>query len=100
MPEVFFRTILFKLFNKIETWELLKSRPGPITWEGYSFGRVDDLLTEAQSGKIRIYAAAYIMPSGNSSFGYKAKHRNHLKLLERMMEDEVPRQIADASSMR
>ena len=25
VPEVFFRTILFKLFNKIETWELLTS---------------------------------------------------------------------------
>ena len=100
VPEVFFRTILFKLFNKIETWELLKARLGTITWESYSFGRVDDLLMEAQSSKTRIYAAAYIMPSGRSSFGYKAKHRNHLKLLERMMEDEVPRQIADASSMR
>ena len=32
VPEVFFRIILFKLFNKIETWELLKSGLGPITW--------------------------------------------------------------------
>ena len=98
--EVFFRTILFKLFNKIETWELLKSKLGPITWEGYSFSRFDDLLTEAQSAKTRIYSAAYIMPSGNGAFGYGAKHRNNLKLLERMMEDEVPRQIAGASSMK
>ena len=28
-PEVFFRTILFKLFNKIETWELLVKNFGP-----------------------------------------------------------------------
>ena len=98
--EVFFRTILFKLFNKIETWELLKSRLGPINWEGYSFSRFDDLLTEARSTKTRIYSAAYIMPSGNSAFGYRTKHRNHLKLLERMMEDEVPRQIAAASGMK
>ena len=100
VPEVFFRTILFKLFNKIETWELLKSRLGPISWQSFSFDQIDDLLTEAQSAKTRIYAAAYIMPSGDSSFGYRVKHRNHLKLLERMMEDDVPRQIADASSMR
>ena len=45
VPEVFFRIILFKLFNKIETWELLKSRLGPITWESYSFTKFDDLLT-------------------------------------------------------
>ena len=43
-PEVFFRVILFKLFNQIETWELLNSKLGPITWEG-------------------IYSAAYIMPT-------------------------------------
>ena len=100
VPEVFFRTILFKLFNKIETWELLKSRLGPITWADFSFARFDDMLTEALSVKTRIYSAAYIMPSGSGVFGYGAKHRNHLSLLERMMEDDVPYRIADASSMK
>ena len=99
-PEVFFRTILFKLFNKIETWELLKSNLGVITWEGYSFDKLDTLLSHALASKIPIYSAAYIMPSGNSAFGYRRKHRNHLKLLERMMEDEVPYQIANATNMK
>ena len=98
--EVFFRTILFKLFNKIETWELLKNKLGTIAYGDFSFRRYDEVLTEAMSSKTRIYSAAYIMPSGNSAFGYKAKHRNHLKLLGRMMEDEVPKRISDASSMR
>ena len=99
VPEVFFRTILFKLFNKIETWELLKSNLGTISWEGYSFSRLDGLLSRARASKTRIYSAAYIMPSRGGSFGYRQKHRNHLKLLERMMEDEVPHRIADAASM-
>ena len=100
VPEVFFRTILFKLFNKIETWELLCSRLGEIAWEEYCFDRFDFILADALASKTRIYSAAYIMPSGSSAFGYRQKHRNHLKLLERMMEDEVPHQIADAGSMR
>ena len=100
VSEVFFRTILFKLFNKIETWELLRFRLGEITWKRYSFDRVDPVLTDAMSSKTRIYSAAYIMPSGSSAFGYRQKHRNHLKLLERMMDDEVPYQIAGAASMR
>ena len=98
--EVFFRTILFKLFNKIETWELLQNWIGAITFEDFSFVRYDEVLTVAISSKTRIYSAAYIMPSGNSTFGYGIKHRNNLKLLERMMEDGVPRRIAGASSMR
>ena len=98
--EVFFRTVLFKLFNKIETWDLLQARLGPVTYEDFSFERFDHVLSEAISSKTRIYSAAYIMPSGNSAFGYQAKHRNHLKLLERMMEDRVPDQIAGFPDMK
>jgi thymidylate kinase len=98
--EVFFRTILFKLFNKIETWELLKAKLGVLSYSDYSFARYDNVLTEAHSSGARIYSAAYIMPSGRSTFGHPHKHRNHLRLLERMMEDEAPQRIAQARSMK
>ena len=97
--EAFFRTILFKLFNKIETWELLQSRLGTVAYQGFKFEKYDEVLTAALSSRTRIYSAAYMMPSGNRSFGHQAKHRNHLKLLELMMKDEVPKRISDASSM-
>ncbi len=35
--EVLFRTLLFKLFNKIETWELLEHTFGAITFANYRF---------------------------------------------------------------
>lgn len=98
--EVFFRTILFKLFNKIETWELLRCRLGAISYASYSFAQFDDVLSEAIAFKTRIYSGAYIMPSGSSAFGNREKHRNHLRLLERMMEDEVPHRIAGATDMK
>ena len=100
VPEVFYRTILFKLFNKIETWQLLKANLGTVSWGDYSFDRLDSILSEALASKARIYSAAYIMPSGSGAFGYRRKHQNHLKLLERMMEDEAPYRIADATNMR
>ncbi len=98
--EVFFRTILFKLFNKVETWELLKAKLGTISYADYFFSRYDQVLTEAISSGTRIYSAAYIMPSGKSTFGYAQKHRNHLRLLERMMEDEAPHRTSNASTMK
>ncbi len=98
--EVFFRTILFKLFNKIETWELLRIKLGTVAYADFIYDQYDEVLTAALASKTRIYSAAYIMPSGNRSFGHQAKHRNHLKLLELMMEDEVPKRVCDASSMR
>lgn len=91
--EVFFRTLLFKLFNKIETWQLLERSFGAVRWADYRFELYDRVLNSAiQSGE-RIYSAAYIMPSGRSAFGYERKHSNHLQLLERMMGDRLPERL-------
>src|SRR5205807_7919162 len=42
--EVFFRILLFKLFNKIETWELLEEQLGQLTYATYSFKRYDQVV--------------------------------------------------------
>src|SRR6266851_1295327 len=39
--EVFFRILLFKLFNKIETWQLLERALGGIHYAEYRFDRID-----------------------------------------------------------
>ncbi len=98
--EVFFRILLFKLFNKIATWELLERSLGPITFEAYRFAPYDEVLSRAMRDGRRIYSAAYIMPPGSSAFGRSAKHQNHLLLLERMMEDRLPERMAQARSMQ
>lgn len=96
--EVVFRTILFKLFNKVETWQLLSSHLGSLTYAAYRFESYDRILTEAMSAGTRIYSSAYIMPSGGP--GYSRKHRAHLHLLDRMMRDELPNKLADCKSMK
>jgi thymidylate kinase len=96
--EVFFRTILFKLFNKIETWKLLQKAFGTINYAEFDFKRYDRVLSDA-SVNDPIYSGAYIMPSGSSTFGTTRKHRAHLKLLKQMMDDEVGLRIAEAKSM-
>jgi hypothetical protein len=98
--EVFFRTILFKIFNRIETWELLERELGVVSYAEYSFKSYDGVLSRARRRGARIYSAAYIMPSGNNVFGYRQKHRNNLKMLERMMEDELALRIGESRSMR
>jgi hypothetical protein len=98
--EIIFRTLLFKLFNKIETWQRLEEALGPITFLDYRFERYDAVLTEAMNRGLRVYSAAYIMPPGSSAFGCKAKHQNHLKLLEHMMAQSLPAKLATARSMQ
>lgn len=96
--EVFFRIMLFKLFNKIETWKLIVSNLG-VTARQFDYEKCDALLTRAMQEGQAIYSAAYIMPSGGKTFGLSAKHRTHLKLLKMLMDDSAHKKIADAPHM-
>lgn len=98
--EIFFRILMFKFFNKIETWEMLANEVGTISFNDYSFERYDAILSRAIEGGTRIYSAAYIMPSGGPSSVSTRKHQMHLKLLEQMMHDEMPARLTDAPSMK
>nr|WP_299213858.1 nucleotide kinase domain-containing protein [uncultured Allomuricauda sp.] len=97
--EVLFRILLFKTFNKIETWQLLLKRLGQISYENYDFKEYDNILTGIMGSKKPIYSGAYIMTSGRSTFGYPKKHRNHLKLIEFMMEDNLEKKISEIKDM-
>jgi alpha-glutamyl/putrescinyl thymine pyrophosphorylase clade 1 len=97
IDEVFFRTLLFKIFNKIETWEAIESELGPIGWQSANLERLDDVLHSIVGRGQSIYSAAYIMPS--PAFGCKKKHSNHLRLLAKMMDDRLPSRISSAKSL-
>lgn len=55
------------------------------------------MLTNALVTGSRIYSAAYIMPSGGRN-GESRKHRDHLRLIERMMRDGVAAQLRQCKS--
>lgn len=97
--EVFFRILLFKFFNKIETWEYLERTIGPVTFENYNFEKYDNFLTDHIENRGPIYSAAYIMPSVGRKFGFRYKHQNHLKLLEWMIEEGFVTNIKKSNSM-
>jgi alpha-glutamyl/putrescinyl thymine pyrophosphorylase clade 1 len=99
LNEVFFRLILFKTFNKIATWELLKNKLGKISYKDYSFKQYDSILKTVTGKGIAIYSGAYIMASGKSKFGYDRKYQNHLKLIELMMREGVPQKITESKKM-
>ncbi len=89
--EVVFRTLLFKFFNKISTWELLERKLGLLTWQSFDPNAYDEVLTEAAASGLRLYSAAYIIPPVSLD-QTRTKHRGHLKLLGHMFgSDFVPR---------
>ncbi len=97
--EIFFRIILFKLFNKIETWELLKRHVEKIHTSNFTAKRFSKILSRSMNQGFRIYSAAYIMPSGGASSSFNRKHEMHLSLLHRMLQEQLPDKLVEARSM-
>lgn len=95
---LFFRTILFKLFNRIDTWKLLEGAIGELVPASFCLERYDRILEAAMARGQRIYSAAYIMPSGGIEGA--RKHRVHLRLLESMMVDDLPTKLVDCGTMK
>lgn len=97
--EVFFRVLLFKLFNRIETWEYLLSTFGKVTLKSFDIEKYDQALTRYKSQGNRVYSAAYIMPSRAGKEHYDYKHTMHLCLIKEMLNDDLPDKIVDSKSL-
>ncbi|WP_327591531.1 nucleotide kinase domain-containing protein [Streptomyces chartreusis] len=96
--EVFFRTLLFKIFNKTSTWRLLNGALGEVRWDGYDHRAFDRVLSRAFTQGQRLYSAAYIVPP--PQLGEQRKHRNHLRLLEMMMTADAPQRVVSALTLQ
>ncbi|MDT2022299.1 nucleotide kinase domain-containing protein [Methylocella sp. CPCC 101449] len=96
---LFFRILLFKLFNKIETWEAIEKAFGTINLDSFDFELAGALLSKRQNSGMRNYSAAYIMPSCASMFDEQAKHMGHLKLLQWMLAQNYPARLKDCRNM-
>jgi len=97
--DTFFRCLLFKIFNKVETWELLEAKVGNICVDTFEERIYNEVLTKAIRSKSPIYSAAYIMPSGGSFAKCDFKHQMHLKLLRKMLDERLWEKLSAASSM-
>jgi hypothetical protein len=98
--EVFLRTMVMKLFNRIDTWELLTRSFGTVTVHHFDVDRYDAVLTNAMARGARVYSAAYIMSAGGRTSNGGRKHRVHLGVLDSMLKDAVPQRLCDARSMK
>ncbi len=94
-----FRILLFKTFNRIETWETLRDQIGDISWHNYSFKKFNEVLSQALSHNHRIYSAAYIMASGKKQFSHARKHENHLELLCHIIKDHFAEKVINSKQM-
>lgn len=92
------RVLLFKIFNRIDTWEYLVDRVGQPTAAGYSAEAYAEVIDELVDQGRRVYSAAYIMP--NPRLGADRKHHNHLSLVEMLLREGVLAHLEKARSLR
>ncbi|KAG6868659.1 hypothetical protein C0993_012464 [Termitomyces sp. T159_Od127] len=95
LREVIFRVILFNLFTKKETWELLVDQLGPLTWARYRREDYNRVLSKAKKSGMSLYTGAFQKPA--PKFEFKESHLNHLCLLEVLMEANLPARFQNAN---
>ena len=97
--DMLFRILLFKLFNKESTWELLINNFEDVTLKTFSMEEYSKVLEEAILNGVKIYNDAYIS-CANKAFGYDRKHDNHLALLNKMFKgDRIQEKIIKCKTM-
>jgi len=97
VDEVILRVLLFKLFNKIETWQLLLDEFGELSLSTFDVETADRVLGDARARGQRIYSNAYIVPPIAGSDG--VKHRGHLRLIAAMIDDGLAGRIRDSPTL-
>lgn len=97
--EVVFRTLLFKLFNKISTWRMLENSLGMLTWQSFNPDDYDRVLSYAITSGVRIYSAAYIVPPVTIDRS-GVKHRGHLKLLDFIVRSDFVSRLQESNDLR
>lgn len=99
-PDTIFRILLFKLFNKIETWQGLEQQFGEISLANFNSGQYGDYLEKQIQNGCKIYSNAYIS-CANKAFGFDRKHLNHLALIHQMFnQDHLPAKIVAAPNFK
>ncbi|KAH8093785.1 hypothetical protein BXZ70DRAFT_976289 [Cristinia sonorae] len=99
--EVTFRVLLFRFFNRPETWEYLEEHLGNPTlkWSEFDVGAYDRVLSllVSRTGSA-LYGAAYICPA--PPFGWPKNHSNHLRLVQLLMNDDLPKELVKCKFLK
>lgn len=111
--EIMFRVLLFDMFTKIQTWEYLESRIGStsssslssdgistigtLTWSTYDREKYDEALEARVKAGHTLYTGAF--QKSAPRWEYVETWRNHLTLLESIMDTNPAERIQKAQSM-
>jgi len=97
--DALFRALVFKVFNRIDTWHALESQLGPIHSGSFDAGAFAAALSMERRLGRRVYSGAYIMPMPAAA-GATEKHVAHLGLLSQLLRSHMFDRIGEAPTLR
>jgi hypothetical protein len=95
---ILLRTLLYRFFNKPETWRLIEDTVGIVSTSTFDSPVIDSTLEAAMTRGERVYSPAYIIPP--PPFGARRKHLNHLRLIEHILVSGAADEIRAAPSLQ
>lgn len=96
--DIVLRILLFKIFNRIETWQHISGRC-ELTVAGFDASEVAQVLEERAETRKPLYSAAYIMPPPRGELN-AAKHVRHVQLLSDAIRNGLVDLLCSATSLR
>ena len=91
------RVLLFKIFNKIDTWDAVVRNMGIPAAPNFDYTLCERILDRLRSAGQPIYSAAYIMPTGGRRTG--PKHKMHLNLIRKMVDDNLGDTLVECKNL-
>ena len=97
--DILFRILLFKIFNKIETWEYLENKLGRISIDTFDLNKINDYL-KIRKNNNPIFSNAYMMTGTHSKYNHLTyKHEKWLEMVKtEMLDGKVLDKIIKAKS--
>jgi hypothetical protein len=78
------RILLFKIFNRIDTWEFIQKNYGEVRYGNFNYEKISELLTD-RIKLTPIFNSAYLMTGSHSNYNkmFNSKHERWLAMLAR-----------------
>lgn len=98
--DVLLRILVFKIFNKVETWEYLENAVGIINVNNFDLKQINKVLAERRKEN-PIFSNAYMMTGTHSRYNYLSyKHEKWLYMLQQeLLIGKVFQKILSAKSL-
>lgn len=102
VEDVIFRTLLFRLFNRCETWDMFFNVLGEPRAAAFERDRprLSTAIADAMAAGDSVFGAAYMIAPTGKPLGYPVKHDGYLEVAARMLAERVPERVAAAPSLR